>query len=379
MFCLARPPEMLSGELEERVRRLTAAEGFDWEAFVHLCRSHGLAGLAHRHFQARPALFPSTQIAKALRQWAEHTARRNLVQVHVLGEVVKLLKTHGIAAVPYKGMLLSHVLYGGLSERYSADIDLLVLPEAFEEAVRVLASEGGFAIAPSQSDTRFHRSLVCSRTKAHLELHHSFGSEAYDFPLDRDWIAQALEIRLQGWKFLFLKPEHTIIALCAHGFKHGWARLGWLCDVGLMTCKFPIDWDLLAQEARSKGLLRICQISLRLLRDVLGYDVPDAMTDRVECRRLDRWYARAIRRYLLGNAPPLPEWICYGPSSLLRDQTTKRMELARYAMARAHPSEKDRATFPLPRIFAPLLYLWRPIRLVRTYGGELLKTYRRGL
>ncbi|MBZ0118220.1 MAG: nucleotidyltransferase family protein, partial [Sandaracinaceae bacterium] len=68
-------------------------------------------------------------------------ARRDLI------DAVKLLNRQGILPMPLKGVLLQHLVYRDPSERVLSDVDLLVPPGHFDEAVRALRA-AGYALAP---------------------------------------------------------------------------------------------------------------------------------------------------------------------------------------------------------------------------------------
>jgi hypothetical protein len=50
--------------------------------------------------------------------------------------------------------------------------------------------------------------------------------------LDPKSLWERLEpIDLVGTAVLGLPLEDVLLFLCLHGFKHGWERVGWICDV----------------------------------------------------------------------------------------------------------------------------------------------------
>ena len=63
----------------------------------------------------------------------------------LLSRVHDALSPVGIRAVPLKGIALSHVAHGDAGIRRTSDLDVLVAPDRFEEAVERLVSSGSNA------------------------------------------------------------------------------------------------------------------------------------------------------------------------------------------------------------------------------------------
>jgi hypothetical protein len=73
---------------------------------------------------------------------------------------------------------------------------------------------------------------------------------------------------------LALSPEHLALFLCAHGAKHYWERLGWICDVGrLLQVEKTVDWTGVFAEASETDTSRILSLGLLLARDLLGAEI----------------------------------------------------------------------------------------------------------
>src|SRR5437773_278916 len=87
----------------------------DWPSFLVEARNHGMAPLMHRH------LGSDTRVPARLRTalWAryEQATRRNHRMARELLRVLEAFRSHGIAALPYKGPALAAAVYGDLGLR----------------------------------------------------------------------------------------------------------------------------------------------------------------------------------------------------------------------------------------------------------------------
>ncbi len=89
--------------------------------------------------------------------------------------------------------------------------------------------------------------------------------------------------------------------LCAHGAKHGWTRLVWICDVAAIVANHPdLDWAVVVDEARRLGIERMLRIGLPLARDLVGCGVPGAVWRLPDDRTTTR-LAHEVRDRLLAE------------------------------------------------------------------------------
>src|SRR5437867_3029022 len=72
-----------------------------------------------------------------------------------------------------------------------------------------------------------------------IEIHQAFLAPFYCLPFDYDSLWQRLTRKpFFGRELLTLALDDVLLVLCAHGAKHSWSRLGWLCDIArlLVVC-----------------------------------------------------------------------------------------------------------------------------------------------
>src|SRR5262249_8570299 len=103
-----------------------------------------------------------------------------------------------------------------------------------------------------------------------------------------------------GTKVRTLAPENLVLFLCAHGAKHLWERLGWLCDFAqLLKIDEGIDWNQGIRQSQRTDPARILSPGLLRASKITGVTLPPvaaahAATDRT---------ARALTAIVLERLP----------------------------------------------------------------------------
>src|SRR5207245_9367168 len=105
-----------------------------------------------------------------------------------------------------------------------------------------------------------------------------------------------------------LSPESLLLFLCAHGTKHAFERLGWICDVArLLQVEREIDWPELFLCAERTETARTLHLSLLLARDLFGISPPPGASGRLAADRAAQALESMVRSRLLHDAPiPIP-------------------------------------------------------------------------
>ena len=109
----------------EAVRRCLAAVTA-WDAVFTLAEGHAVAPLVACQLSANASdLVPEDTLA-AFNTARHRCAMRNLAMLNELVRVTSALREAAVEAISYKGPLLARDLYGDLSLRESADLDLVI-------------------------------------------------------------------------------------------------------------------------------------------------------------------------------------------------------------------------------------------------------------
>jgi hypothetical protein len=99
----------------------------------------------------------------------------------------------------------------------------------------------------------------------------------FSFPLDDERLWEGMRsVSLAGAAVRSFAPEVLLLMLCAHGAKHAWQRLLWVCDVAELIRAHPaIDWEKAKDHASAAGGRRMLALGLCLARELLETPLPD--------------------------------------------------------------------------------------------------------
>jgi hypothetical protein len=90
--------------------------------------------------------------------------------------------------------------------------------------------------------------------------------------------ARSEQVNLAGTTIRTLALEDLFIYLCAHGVKHRWHRLQWICDIAeLVRARPDISWSQILTTAQERGLHRVVWIGVWVAYTMLGIRIPDQL------------------------------------------------------------------------------------------------------
>jgi hypothetical protein len=367
----------------EQVQALLG-QGLDWAWLLRAARRHAAAPLLYWHLsRVAPGAIPAP-LGDDLRQRFHDNARHSLLLTGELLRLLPLFASRGVRALPFKGPTLAAYAYGNLALRQFIDLDLLILPADFPRARELLAAEGyrpGLPLPPAQEEAYLAAAgqvpFVKEGRTCTVELHARFAPRDFYFPLGLERLWPRLRpLSLGGNPVRTLAGEDLLLVLCAHGAKHLWGCLGWVCDVAeLLRVQQAMNWAAVADEARTLRCERVLLLGLVLAHDLLQAPVPEEVFRRARgvpaARALAARVAEQIFREADGRA-----WGLENGLFQLRVRERLRDGL-RYALSLAlGPTVADWTALRVPASLSFLYYLSRPARLALKYGRLALR--RRG-
>jgi hypothetical protein len=299
---------------------------------------------------------------------------RNLGIIAALGHTSDLLTGEGIRHVPFKGPVLSDLLYGDPLRRQSGDLDVLIRPADALAARRCLEAAGYrfWADMRPEEEKRFLRTGneygLVAPSGVIVELSWAFAPSTASIQVPvAPMLARSQGQVLGGRRVQLLSPEDLLMALSIHGAKHGWGRLGWVADIARLI-KITPELDVVAVIRRSRSLgvgrmvlsglgLAAHLLSLRLRHDVLVELERDPAVARL---------VAALAGRLAATGPKGAQESLVDPLALrLRERRRDRIfAITKLALT---PTYEDWQVVPdlLPTsVVAPLV---RPFRLARKY------------
>ena len=260
----------------------------DWDAVARLARYHRVTPLLLEGLGADAVRLAGEEVEARLRRGRDRARVRALGQIVALEHATRALEEHGVPCIVLKGLPLSCRLHGHALAREAIDIDVLVPPEAFDGAERVLCERGWRRIEPDFQLTpvrkRWHDTLIKDHTLTRrartgagpepiLELHRRLlnNPRLMDVPFAR-LHERALEVEVGGCTYRTLGDDDLLPYLVCHGLEHCWHRVKWLCDVAALVASMSAaELARAVARCRAEGLgcalapaLGLCALALHV-------------------------------------------------------------------------------------------------------------------
>jgi hypothetical protein len=376
LLCCART--QMDAASAERIRALLREE-LDWDYMIWSALRHGMLPLLSWHLNSIcPEAVPKASL-DSLRDGYSAIARDNLFLTGELRKLLQLFDAHNIPALPFKGPSLAASVYGNLSLRHFRDLDIWVHKRDILSAKTLLLSQGYCLrdhLTEAQEATllqSFHAyTFDRNDGRVTIDLHWRFVPSPFFFPLDLEHLWERMEqVPFTGTTILSLPPEDLLLILCVHGAKERWSRLIWICDIAeLIRAPGRMDWKRVIEQAHTLSSERKLLLGLLLASALLGAALPEEVAQRIQTNPVVKSLAVQVRKRLFSAPDFLAEKVegialHLGVTDRLWDRGSYLLYCLRLLIA---PSKADQALLALPIRFSFLYCIFRPIRLVRTYG-----------
>lgn len=352
--------------------RRVVSEGGDFDYLQRLAHRHLVLPLLYYQLNRAAADLVPPRALDRLKKSFRDNAARNVYHAARLGELVRAFDAHGVEAVPFKGPTLALLAYGSLSLRRFIDLDILVRRRDVRRAKDVLVSHG-FELSPRLTAAqeavllRGQHALqfVAEGGLLIVELHWSIVPRRFAASVGAEDLWGRLgKMRLGDSEVPVLSNEDLLLGLCAHGTKHLWERLVWVCDVAeLVNAGRVSDWDYVERRARENGLERMLRLGLRLAGELVGARLPGGVRERAFGDEDVRALSATVRTRLFDGAEHSPAGFLSNIRFNLRARGRLRDRLRYYGFILS-PTDGDIASLSLPAPMAFAYYLIRPFRLL---------------
>jgi Uncharacterised nucleotidyltransferase len=348
------------------------AEPVDWTGLERIAEHHSVLPLVAYALTRYGGDLVPQEICGQLRQRLLLASHRNLTLIDEWWRILQAFDEAEIPVISLKGPALALLVYPNFAFREFTDLDLLVSPEEVPKARDLLVRNGYRPSSSLVADTdemlfrsrNFQLDLVHCEKRICVDLHWGALHEMFSFQLPVDLLFKAARIEhYEGISFLALSPEHLLLYLCAHGTKHCWRSLRWLCDIACHVQRSSdLNWRSCIRCAETSNCELVLKHSLLLAQQILGLDLPPEMASYCEAAKVSALIATASSFLFCED-----EDLSYG-------QTMRfHLVFARNWRDRAAmiferifvPAESDWQQLRLPRPLHFLYYMIRPIRFMR--------------
>lgn len=344
----------------------------DWAGVVGPVRAHGLGALLHRGLAGVTGV--PDDAAAALAASARKTARQSFALGSVLIEVLDVLRSEGVDALPLKGATLAAAAYGDPGVRDYGDLDVLVAPSDAWAAIEAL-SRVGFEFPDALSRDRQEvylrtdSQVSLRRAAVEVELHTALAQPQWGvYPTLPELATRASAVELYGRTVPALAPPDMVLAVSVHASKAGWGRLEWAASLAWLARRDDMDWDALADQAKDAGIARTAGVGFALAEEFLRDPLPAGARVLTDHDRAVRPLARDVRPNP-GTPPgtmPVRERLGHQLWLLrIRERWRDRLYLV---VALLRPTTHDVAVVDLR---PSLRWLYYPLRLIRVVARAM--------
>lgn len=355
----------------------------DWNYLLEKASQQGVSILVYQSLQkTHPELIPKN-IVHQLQAYSQINIARNLLLTKELLEILDLLATHNIIAIPFKGPILATLAYGNMALREFCDLDILVSKEDFLQAKKLLICRGYQHKYLAEHEAAYAQAqMIRPDGKGAIDLHYEIAPKSFFFPLDSQPFWQRLQsVSIAGKPVATLSPEDSILVAYIHGSKEGWTSLKRICDMAeLIYVYSKINWDQIIEQVSFLGNEQSFFFSLLIVSQHLKTSLPKEIYQKVEKLPKLQFLAKEYFKWILSEAQVQKQSTRMGAVYFFQiamiDNLGGRLK---YALKLAlKVNEKDRAIYPLPPFLSFLYYPVRLFRLLVTYqiGKEKLFMYK---
>jgi hypothetical protein len=344
-------------------------------------RAHGMLGNVQRVLSAnRPGDGSLDRLESLVSSWQAVAALRSMRQTAALLRILERLDVAGVQAMPFKGPVWAQRLYGDVTRRTWADLDLLVAWPQMEEARTALLGLGFVDLTPFGA-----RLIRRRRGSGAVHMLSEDGAVACDLHWDvshgwdalpltaADLLTRAVPLRLLGREVRTPPAIDMILITSIEGVSDRWNTVERILALGLQVRDVPEEeWSGVLAAARRAACERRVTVSVAHACRVLGLPLPPVVGtalshDRLGVAMLATLTPASLYMHAVtvdGAWPSSPRvrllWAAGVEDSLQRATLRVAARLLR-------PTVSDWATLPLPSGAAWLYYAWRPFRLTAKY------------
>jgi len=347
---------------------------------VDIAKRHAVLPLVHRYLNLEcPGVVPGTAMAELRTQW-QFVILYNRHLTNELVRLIGLLSAAGIPAVTFKGPVLAAMAYGSIELRQFVDLDILVRQTDLPRVAEILTAEGylsphtrreGLATGYFQE---CEDAFFAAGALGAVDVHWKVTPRSFRFaPDEESFWRRARAVDLKFGTVTAIAPEDLLLYICVHAAKHGWIKLGSICDVAeIIRARPAIDLMTMLDEATALGSRRIFLTGIYLAHELVGAPITG---DVVEIARRDtavRALASRVATRLFSGT---------GPGQSRFDPWVVPIRSIQGARARMHyvlsrlmaPTMGDYELIRLPRPLFPLYWAIRPFRMALQYTPHLMR------
>ncbi len=264
----------------------------NYQSLITAATQHGILPLVYKTLKNLPAThYPlPTELLSQLKARYMRISQRNMLMSAELIRIMNLLKEHNIEALAFKGPALSQMVYGDITLRQYADLDILVDEEDAFKAAKLMSENGHVAILPLtilSNKTCLHTakdfSLMSEPGGVHTELHWRLFEKKYNISLLSCAVDKKCQtVKINNREIKTLQNELLLVYLCLHGAKHAFERIEWICDIDRLIRNSNVNWEEAISIANQSHSKRSFYLGLSLAHHLFHTTVPSDIAQGID-------------------------------------------------------------------------------------------------
>ena len=367
--CKTRPTASDS----EQIRRYSSQfNHLQLTEIITIAHIHGVFPLIYHALQVHASELLSSDVFAELKQYNMNIVMQNMRMTAELIRIKQLLAEHDIPILAFKGPALANLAYGDITLRQYGDLDILIKKRDIAKSIALLTKDAYIAeinLAEDTQETFFACVNVIGLEKAiRIEIHWELLAKNYAVAWEETelWLVNDTT-RINGVAIPILAYNTHLLYLCAHGSKHLFERVEWICDIDRLIREKPdLAWKDLLEEARAKGMERILLLGLTLCHQLFELPLPTNISTLVLNDPAVKKLATQIIK--LHFSTTIIQDKSYRTFWLLWQMREKPADKIRFTLrALFSPKFDDFKSLVLPKRLLFLYPLIRPIRLLTKY------------
>ncbi len=355
------------------VQHFINTQTINWSRFDKIIKVHQVRPMVYNMLSVY-SIETDTDFYRNLQLTTTRIAAGNLLKLKELIRVHALLKHNNIRSIPYKGVILSKILYGDFISRETSDIDFIIHPEDFSKTRDVLLNDGygsTYYYNPEYRELflKSDNELLFAKKKSDknykVEIHWAVTHKMMDIPFpDREIFQDTAVENILDNEIEILSPQNRLIVLLIHhGVNDIWRTFRHSVDIATFIQKYAseIDWDETERQVKKYKIYNTTRLGLSLCRELYGISIPAQF---------------GIRNKLLNNIghnmlrfPPIKRKKLSAENILqqfrLRDSVSNKFKLlVAYISTALLPNIRDVEAWPIPAKWSFIYVFIKPFRLV---------------
>jgi len=283
-------------------------KGLDWDKVCDVALKHRVFPLVFRHVEHfEPGLIPSRVLRLFGMLFLANGAKSETLAKQLAG-IMDAFHKAGIAAVPFKGPLLGHLIWGDHRLWVGGDLDLLVRPRDLGRAVEVLSSEGYRSVGRPERERPLQRPLMpwrplvqLAKQNATLTAYVDLQTSIFPWWMSRRGLDEQVwrDVRsgdVFGSPGMLLPYSWNLILLSLHAYKHLFVLLRWASELYELWNRAGTRRDTILAKSEQIGMKREVLFSIAVCEHLLGKDSTERSgVNNVLVRRIARGVFRKPR------------------------------------------------------------------------------------